>query len=585
MKNLLCRLYKGIKVLTVLALFSCFAVFAGSLIYFEFIKSPAEKNLPEEFVLRFTLENIVEESSNDSPFRYLGKGHPLALRTFIESLERARADKRITGMVIKAGDVGLRLAHAEEMRACLQRFKDSGKFVIFYTDTFGEGGDDQSVLYYLASVASEIWIQPTGRLCLTGLSSETPFLKTMMDLVGIKAEIAQRHEYKSAPNTFLYSDMPELQRESELRMLKSMQNQIDLAAADSRNIESDAFAKLRAFRPLSAEEALAQKFITHVGYWSDCLRRIKGVNLDLSWVKFTDYVNTLSPIESKGRKLALIVVDGAIERGKTPPLDAQGSSIGGDTVAKAIRQSLKDEEVGAIVLRIDSPGGSHIASDTMWYEVKEAKKAGIPLIVSMGPLAASGGYFVAMAADHIIANAATLTGSIGAYSGKYVAEDLLQKIGVHIAPVDIAENATMTAMFKKFTPGQWAILNHELDETYKDFTTKFQECRNIPEISVDGLARGRVYAGSDAISLGLVDQIGGYYDAILEAKKAAKIPLHEPASIQLFPKPKTLTERVLEYFEDVEDVSRLIRSTQDMILDGVKALKGVHNRVQYTSSS
>lgn len=575
------RIYKAIQVLTVIGVFSGAALFVGTVAYFELFKKPSERNLPDQFVLRFTLEQVVEESSNDSPFRYFGKGHPIALRTFVESLERARNDPRILGLVIKANEVALNLAHAEEMRACIERFKTSGKYVVFYTDTFGEG-TDASTLYYLASVANQIWMQPSGRMTLTGFSQETPFVKQLMDFVGVTAEIGQRYEFKSAPNTFLHADMPEIQRQSETRMLNAMQSQIDVQTAKARQVQGNLFQTIREFRPLSSEEALTQKLVTHVGYWSDCLRSVRGVDLELPWIKFTDYVDTLEPIESQGRKIALIVVDGGIERGQTPPLDARGgSTVGAETVAKAIRQAVSDEEVAAILLRIDSPGGSHIASDTMWYEVMQAKKAGMPIITSMGTVAASGGYFVAMASDHIISNAATITGSIGAYSGKYAGEELLKKIGINFAAVNTAENANMASLFKKFTPKQWSIINHELDETYKDFTSKFQQNRNIPAVAVDGLARGRVFAGSEALQLGLVDQIGGYYDAVVEAKQRASIPLDEPASIQLFPRPKTLTERFMEYFEDIEDITQFIRSTRDMVISGEKAIKGVRNRVHY----
>lgn len=581
MLGLLRRFYRSIRVVTTLLIFSAFLVVGCAIIYAVFFAGPSEKNLPDEFVLRFTLENVVEESSNDSPFRYLGKGHPIALRTFVESLERARNDKRILGLVIKAGEVDLNLAHAEEMRACLQRFKASGKYVVFYTDSFGEGGDT-SALYYLASVCSQIWLQPTGYLSLTGFAKQVPFMKQLFDTVGLKAEIGQRHEFKSAPNSFLYADMPEMQRQSEERMLSAQQDQVDRDVTHARQIELNLFKNLRHVRPLTAEEAVTHKLVTHQGYWSDCLRSVKGTNLELPWIKFTDYIDTLEPIESEGQKIALIVVDGEIERGQTPPLDTKGgSTIGGDTVAKAIREAVDDEEVVAIVLRIDSPGGSHLGSDAMWYEVMQAKKSGKPIIASMGTVAASGGYFVAMAADHIIANASTITGSIGVYAGKYVGDELLKKIGVNFEAIKTSENADMMSLFKSFTPAQWDIINHQLDVTYKDFASKFQKNRNIPEFEVDRLARGRVYAGSEAISLGLVDQIGGYYDAIVHAKKLTQMSLDQPAAIQLFPRPKTLTERVMEYFEDIEDVAQFIRTTRDQILGSEKALKGIRNRVQY----
>lgn len=544
-----------------------FLILMLTISYFYFFGS--EKTLPKKMILNFEFHGPIVENSNDNPFEYLGLGYVLSIRTVLESLDRAASDDRIEGIIFRTLDPELTIAQAEEIRNAVARFRQSGKFAYFYTDSFGDGGW-ATTPYYLASAFEQIWMQPSGALGLTGIGEELPFCKKIMDLIGVKAQFGQRKEFKSAPNMYLHESIPPAQLEMEKSLFDENYTIILNAISKDRNIDIEKLKTLIDEAPLNAPKALDEQFVHKLGYWDEFKVMVKQKNADVEWIKFADYVKSLkSPTDSK-QKIAMIYGVGEIHRGRTPPFGLMpGGSVGGETVAKAIRQAVKDDEVIAIILRMDSPGGSYPASDMVWREVIRAKESKKPVIVSIASVAASGGYFMAMAADRIIANETSLTGSIGVFSGKLQFEELWNTLGVSWDVIKKGENADMWSQNKSFTDASLKKLNESLDFVYKDFTQKVGESRNIPAAKLDDVCKGRVWTGTQALQNGLIDQIGGYWDALRAAKKAAGIPVDKILKVEIYPRAKSLAERVVQYIEDIEDMTQTSKGLTSITKAGI----------------
>lgn len=531
-----------------------FLILMLTISYFYFFGS--EKTLPKKMILNFEFHGPIVENSNDNPFEYLGLGYVLSIRTVLESLDRAANDDRIEGIVFRTLDPDLTISQAEEIRNAVARFRQTGKFAYFYTDSFGDGGWGTTP-YFLASAFDQVWMQPSGTLGIVGIAEELPFLKKIMDLVGVKAQYGQRKEYKSAPNMYLHESMPPAQVEMEKSLFDENYSAILKAISKDRGIDIEKLKVLIDEAPLNAPKALEEQFVHKLGYWDEFKTMVKEKNADIEWIKFADYVKSLKPPSDSKQKIAMIYGIGDIMRGRTPPFGLMpGGIVGGETVAKAIRQAVKDDEVIAIILRMDSPGGSYPASDMVWREVIRAKESKKPIIVSIGSVAASGGYFMAMAADRILANETSITGSIGVFSGKFQLEELWNSIGVKWDVVKRGENADMWSQNKPFSEASFKRLNDELDFIYKDFTQKVSDSRQIPPAKLDDVCKGRVWTGTQALQNGLIDQIGGYWDALRAAKKAAGIPADKILKVEIFPKAKSLAERVVQYLEDIEDMTQ-----------------------------
>lgn len=531
-----------------------FLIIMLTISYFYFFGS--EKTLPKKMILNFEFHGPIVENSNDNPFEYLGLGYVLSIRTVLESLDRAASDDRIEGIIFRTLDPDLTIPQAEEIRNAVARFRQSGKFAYFYTDSFGDGGW-ATTPYFLASAFEQIWMQPSGALGLTGIAEELPFFKKIMDLVGVKAHYGLRKEFKSAANMYLHESIPPAQLEMEKSIFDENYNILLKAISKDRDIDIEKLKKLVDEAPFDAPKALEEQFIHKLGYWDEFKSMVKEKNADVEWIKFADYVKSLKPPSDSKQKIAMIYGTGEIIRGRTPPFGIMpGGNVGGETVAKAIRQAVKDDEVVAIILRMDSPGGSYPASDMVWREVMRAKESKKPVIVSIGTVAASGGYFMAMAADRIIANETSITGSIGVFSGKFDLGELWDTIGVKWDIVKKGENADMWSQNKSFSEASFKRLNDSLDFIYNDFTHKVGVARQIPTAKLDDVCKGRVWTGTQALQNGLIDQIGGYWDALRAAKKAAGIPIDKILKVEIFPRAKSLAERVVQYIEDIEDMTQ-----------------------------
>ncbi len=502
--------------------------------------------LPSRMVLLADLNSGLVEIGGADLFGAFGSG-PLVMRDFIDALDAASRDDRVRGLVVRLGPGGVSVAQAQEIRDAVAGFRRSGKFTTAFAETFGGIGSG-TVAYYLASAFETIWVQPSGAVGLTGLALEAPFLRGALEKLGVEAKVEQRQEYKAAAEMFTRERFSEPARRSLQRLVDSWFSQIVSGVAAARGLEPGAVRRLVDQGPYLASEALAANLIDKLGYWSELVNSTRAsADLDdatASLVRVDRYLAAVERPNSEGPKVALIFGVGTVLPGTDDDPFSGGITFAADTVAKAIGSAAEDRDVQAILFRVDSPGGAYTAADTVWREVERASQAGKPVVVSMAGEAASGGYFVAIPADRIVAQPGTVTGSIGVFAGKAVSEALWQKLGITWDEVHAGARATMWSQIRDFPPGAEERFNRFLDAIYDDFTAKLARGRRLTIAQVDAVARGRVWSGADAQENGLVDVIGGYAAAVVEVKRVLGLRPEEPIDLVRFPAPRSRFERI-----------------------------------------
>ncbi|WP_119729128.1 signal peptide peptidase SppA [Thermomonospora amylolytica] len=483
-------------------------------------------------------DGIVETVPADPLSAVLSMRRP-HLRDVLDGLRRARGDARVRALVVKvSGTLGL--AMAQELRGAVTALREAGKLTVAWSETYGESGRG-SVPYYLASAFDRVYLQPTGEVGLTGVALEEPFLRGALDKAGIEPVFAARHEYKTMANTFMERAYTEAHRRSSQRLVDSIGEQLAAGIAEARGLTVDKVRELIDRGPLQADEALEAGLVDRLAYRDEVYDEVRKEaggpdgRVQLRYVARYNRSHGLAerlPQPSRGRQVvALINGQGMIRLGRSGrggPLPSQGPAMGSDTIGSAFRAAVRDERVKAIVFRVNSPGGSAVASDAIWREVVLARRSGKPVVVSMGNVAASGGYYVSMAADTIVAQPGTITGSIGVVVGKAVISELLERIGVAMGTVSDGEHARMFSATKGFTESEWERIQASLDRVYADFTAKVAEFRGLSADQVDEMARGRVWTGADAKEGGLVDELGGLDLALDLARKKAGLPVDAP---------------------------------------------------------
>ncbi|QXJ24767.1 signal peptide peptidase SppA [Actinomadura graeca] len=479
-------------------------------------------------------EGIVETAPAD-PISAIMSMRRTNLRDVLDGLRRARSDSRVRALVVKVtGGAGLALA--QELREAVQAFREAGKLAVAWAETFGEGGRG-TVPFYLATAFDTIYLQPTGEVGLTGVALEEPFFAGALEKAGVRPRFAKRYEYKTMANTFMERTYTPEHEESSQRLVTSIGEQITEGIAAARGLTAEKVRELTDRGPLLADEALEEGLVDRLGYRDEVyadLRERFGETAQLRYVARYNRTHGLARrLPQPGRQdfVALINGHGPIRLGRSGrggPLPNSGPAMGSDTVGAAFRAATKDDRVKAIVFRVNSPGGSAVASDAIWREVVLARRAGKPVIVSMGDVAASGGYYVAMAADTIVAQPGTITGSIGVVVGKAVVNGLLERVGIGLGTVADGEHARMFSATKDFSDSEWERVNASLDRIYDDFTTKVAEGRELSRDRVHELARGRVWTGADAKDGGLVDELGGLDLALDLARKRSGLAADAP---------------------------------------------------------
>jgi len=526
-----------------------------------------EDGVPDEVILTVNFEKQVVEYVPDNPLAKLMNEDVQSLRGMVGVLDRAATDERVVGLLAKAGSAQMGFAQIQEVRDAVLAFRESGKPTVVYAETFGEGGAGNSS-YYLASAFETIYLQPSGDVGLTGLRAEHPFVKGLLDSLDVVPRMAGRYEYKNAMNLFTEDHFTEPHREATEVMLQSMYEQIVADVAVARKKTPDQVKKMIDEGPILGADALALGLVDELAYRDEVYDRVKTKwGAGAEYLSLDKYGDKEGSAFDEGTQVALIYGVGQVTRGKSDYSPASGSSnMGSSTVTKAFRDAVKDKNVKAILLRIDSPGGSYVASDAIWREVEKAKKAGKPVIASMGNVAASGGYYVAMNADKIVAQPGTITGSIGVLAGKMLTEGFWKKLGITWDYAQVGENAMFWSSGRDFTPEQWAQFNGSLDRVYVDFTQKAADGRGMSREDIRAVAKGRVWTGADAKARGLVDELGGFQVALYLTREALKLERDAPIELRVFPKEKTLVELVLEkgFIRTVSNVDVLVSLVHDL---------------------
>ncbi|MDT5102921.1 MAG: protease [Mycobacterium sp.] len=493
--------------------------------------------VPDGCVLELDLQSIPNETGGFDPLAMIaGGGRPLLLRDTVTAIHRAAEDDRVAGLIAKVQIPAAAAGPVQELREAIAAFSDA-KPSLAWAETY-----PGTLSYYLASAFREVWMQPSGTVALVGFATNALFLRDALDKAGVQAQFIARGEYKSAANMFTQDAYTDAHREADGRLIESLHAQVLAAVAESRHIDPAEVDALADQAPLLRDAAVEGRLVDRIGFRDEAYGRIGELvgappesgdadgpdappRLYLSRYPRANVSVPAPPIPGRKTKptIAVVTLAGPIVSGRggrqLSPLGT--SSAGGDTIAAALREAAADDAVSAVVLRVDSPGGSVTGSETVWREVNRLREAGKPVVASMGAVAASGGYYVSMAADAIVANPGTITGSIGVVTGKLVARDLKDRLGIGSDSVRTNRNADAWSLNKPFTDEQHANVEAEADLFYTDFVQRIALGRDMTVEAVDTVARGRVWTGADAKERGLVDELGGLRTAIDRAKVLA----------------------------------------------------------------
>lgn len=512
------------------------------------IDTARHHGVPAGCVLEIDLESVPPETAAFDPLKLVtGGGRPMLLRDAVAAIHRGAQDDRVAGLIARVQFSGASPAAVQELREALAVFS-AVKPSLAWAETY-----PGTLSYYLASAFGEVWMQPSGTLGLIGFATSGLFLRGALEKAGIEAQFVARGEYKSAANLFTEDRYTEAHREADVRLIESLHSQVWQQIAESRGVDAAVLDGLADRAPLLRHDAVAAGLVDRIGFRDEAYQRIAemagadaGADPDspdapprLFLSRYSATRRSTPPIPGRPRKpvIAVVTVAGPIVSGRGGPqvLPLSRSSAGGDTIAAALREAAADDEVRAVVLRVDSPGGSVNGSETIWREVVRVREAGTPVVASMGGVAASGGYYVSMAADHIVANPATITGSIGVMTGKLVARGLKDRLGVGWDAVRTNDNADAWSSNALFTPEQQALVEAEADLFYDDFVGRVAQARDMAVADVEAVARGRVWTGADAHDRGLVDELGGLRTAIRRAKLLAGLDAEERVRVVNYP--------------------------------------------------
>jgi protease-4 len=499
-------------------------------------------------ILELDLNDGFTEGQPTDPVSALLAMRRTRLLDVLDGLKRASEDARVRALVVKVGGGRIGLARVQELRDAITKFRASGKLTVAWTESFGEFIRG-TLPYYLATAFEKIYLQPTGTLGLTGIAVEQVFIHDALAKLGVDFQSAKRYEYKTAADPLTETGFTEPARQTARRLAGSVAEQVAAGIAEGRGKTLEEARALLDRGPFLAEQALSEGLVDVLAYRDEVyedVRKQVGHDATLQFVGRYQRSRALAELPRRAASarephVALIYAQGAIRQGRAGrgPVGG-GGGIGSDTLTAALRAAASDQRVRSIVLRVSSPGGSAVASDTIWREVVRARATGKPVVVSMGDVAASGGYYISMAADVIVAQPGTITGSIGVIMGKPVLAELFGRAGVSTDTVAEGAHATMFSTSRPFSDEEWARINTWLDAIYTDFTEKVASGRRLPLDRVDELARGRVWTGAEALANGLVDETGGLREALVIARRRSGLPMSAP--VRLFPRVSPLDQ-------------------------------------------
>jgi protease-4 len=467
------------------------------------------------------------------------ESRPPSIRALVEAVDRAARDPGVKGLLMRVGTVDTGWARVQELRGALVRFRRSGKPSWAHLEFAGNRE------YFLATGCAKIAASPTAMLDVSGLAAEVTFYKGTLDKLGVEAQFEGIGKYKNAPNQFTETGFTPPHREQTEALVESLFEQYVQGVAEGRGLTTAAVRALVDQGPFQASEAKEAGLVDELLYRDQVENRIPAAGrLDPA-----RYVKGARGFFDGRPKLALVYAVGDITPGESRRSPFGGGLAGADTIVRGLRQARQDGAVRAIVLRVDSPGGSGTAADAVWREVGIARKTK-PVVVSMGDYAASGGYYIAMRGDVIVADPGTITGSIGVFSGKFSLRGLYAKLGVSQGTVRRGRNATLFSSWEPWTDEERAKVRSLNEAFYRTFVAKAAEGRKRSPEEIEAVAQGRVWTGQEALAAGLVDALGGLDAAVQTAREKAHIPKGQEVELVVLPERKGLIETLLERQEE-----------------------------------
>ncbi len=542
---------------TFITLVIIFLILFGMIVSMITFSSKQEVVLEENTLLTIQLDQQIFDRKPGNPFEGFDFQGMKAAKNFglddiLKNISKAKEDPKIKGILLDLSEVSAGTSQVEEIRNALLNFKESGKFVVSYADNLSQKA------YYLASAANEIYLQPEGAVDFKGIMVDVAFYKNTLEKLGVEAQIIRHGKFKSAVEPFMLDKMSPENREQIQQFVGTIWNNLVAAISKSRNIPESRVNEIAdSLLTTTANGALKCRFVDKLMYRDELVDNLKtrlGVDSagKINSVEFDKYMDAPDPVKKKidrSKRIAVIYATGEVESG-----EGEENTIGSKNIPEAIRDARMDEKVKAIVLRVNSPGGSALVSDIVWREIEMAKKVK-PVIASFGDVAASGGYYIACGANKIFAMPNTITGSIGVFGMIPNAQKLLaEKLGINYDMVKTNQNSEYISLNRPLSQYQKDVILGGIEDIYDVFTSHVAAGRKMTQASVDSIGQGRVWSGVDAKKLGLIDEFGGLDAAIAEAAKLAGI---ENYKIMVLPEPKSPFEEIFGEMSGSSGESRL----------------------------
>lgn len=508
--------------------------------------------LPDSIVLHLRIQDSLYEVAQPSSLLNPFAQTPLTVQQIVQSIDQAATDDRVKGLTVylKSGQYGL--AQIQEVRGAVVRFRKTGKLTLLFADTLGDS--PAMGTYYLASAFQQVWMQPIGELAITGISVDMPFGRQLLDKVGVKPQILHHGRYKSYPESLMRTDMSADNREMTTAMVTDLYGQLTRTMARSRGLTQAQMQALIDQAPLSADQALIGGLIDSVGYSDDIDVYLEQTLRDADGIDMAEYAQhglrakTTDKKHAKPAYLGYVTIEGTLM-----DVDAEDGFFGSgvasaEEAAAAIDEASQHPRIRALVIRVNSPGGSPIAAEIIRRSIVNASTR-MPVIVSMADAAASGGYWLSAPATKIVAQPATLTGSIGVFGGKVALDGLWNKLGVNWQDITIGRQAGIWSPHRPYSSNERQMIEQSLDRIYDNFIQRVAQGRNLPEDKVLQIAEGRVWTGKQALEIGLVDALGGVNKAVEIACDEAHIDASQETQLISFPEQ---TSAVAQIFKMVQ---------------------------------
>ena len=526
-------------------------------------------------VLYMKLDYAIPDRTTDNPFgginfNTMESKDMTGLNDILRNIEQAKTDANIKGIYMELSSIPTSTATLQEIRSKLIEFKESGKFIVTYSENYSQSA------YYMASVADKIYLNPEGALDLHGMATQIMFYKRLLDKLDVEMQIVRgpNNRFKSAVEPYFLEKMSEANREQMDKLLGSVWGQILGSISESRNISVEQLNEIadNLDTYFDADKALEYGLVDNLYYKDQMLEELKGLtgsNKDINAIGNAKYAKSYTVKNASKNEVAIIYATGQIFDGKGD----ESAAIYSENLSKTIRKAREDENVKAIVLRVNSPGGSAVASAIIGRELDLTKEVK-PVIVSMGNYAASGGYWISAKADYIFADPSTLTGSIGVFGTFPNAQGLLNdKIGLTFDVAKTNENADFGTLTQPLTEFQYSKLQQMVVKTYDDFTRRVAEGRGLTQTYVDSIGQGRVWSGADAIGLGLVDQLGDMEHAIAYA--AEKANLGSDYKVTEWPKQKDFFTRMMGSMNEGDKLDAAMKQKLGAYYDYLQGLENL----------